>query len=428
MNTVEERLARYRYELDAVNEHAPIEDVRPASTPRGDSRRALVLIAAAVLVIVGLVAVTRRGADNTPAAGGDALFRWTTSRVVFTANTFTIDVNGQQFTPTGVKVDVNTDPGNATYATLELSWEQYGVPMNVNIYFAADASDWWATEIRTYNGKSGTDADWVTVTGEQFRTPLGGTYAGDVDVTATENDQGITSHLQIGGMTLALLPPSNGVTGTSVVGGLDSIPVGSTTTTLVGEPTKNGPTLAPEQWYSVPEGDLASVAALFGLLPESIALYNGWTDGVSHVLAAGSTVRIPPGAGFVFNAVIPYGSVLINPPGITVGVGATNDLTGLCLLTATEISGCDGVEQPVSPVVVRSARMDDPSHALIYGIADADLSISVVDAAGDTIGAATMTPAYQGRRGFVAAVNTANGLSILATDSNQQTTTYPAPV
>jgi hypothetical protein len=428
MNTVEERLARYRYELDAVNEHAAIEDVRPAGTPQGDSRRALMLIAAAVLVIAGLVAVARRNADDSPASGGDALFAWTTSRVVFTANTFTIDVGGQQFSPTGVNVDVHTDPGDATYSTLELSWEQYGVPMNVNVYFAADASDWWATEIRTYNGKSGTDADWVTVTGEQFRTPLGGTYTGDVDVTATENDQGITSHLQIRGMTLTLLPASTVPTASTTPQPYDSIPVGSTTTTLVGEPTKNGPTLAPEQWYSVPEGDLASVAALFGVSPESIAFYNGWTDGVSHVLAAGSTVRIPPDAGFVFNAVIPYGSVLINPPGITMGVGATNDLTGLCLLTPTEISGCDTLEQPTAPVVVSSSLMDDPSHALIYGIADADLSISVVDASGNTIGAATMTPAYQGRRGFVAAVTTANGLSILATDSNQQTTSYPAPV
>ena len=428
MNTVEERLARYRYELDAMDENSAIEDVRPAGTPHGESRRALVLIAAAVLVIAGLVAVTRRAADDTPAAGGDAAFAWTTSRVVFTANTFTIDVNGQQFSPTGVKVDVNTDPGNATYATLELSWQQYGVPMNVNVYFAADASEWWVTEIRTYNGKSGTDADWVTVVGEQFRTPLDGTYAGDVDVTATENDQGITSHLQIGGMTLTLLPSSNGVTGTSVVGGLDSIPDYSTTTTLVGEPATNGPTLAPEQWYTVPEGDLASVAALFGVSPESIAFYNGWTDGVSHVLAAGSTVRIPPDAGFEFNAVIPYGTLVIDPDGNTVGMGATNDLTGLCLLTATEISGCDTVEQPVSPVVVTSSLMDDPSSALIYGIADANLSISVVDASGATVGAPTTTPEYQGRRGFAVKVNTADGLSIVATDGNLHTTTYPAPV
>lgn len=212
----------------------------------------------------------------------------------------------------------------------------------------------------------------------------------------------------------------------------------STTTTLVGEPVKNGPTEAPEQWYSVPDGDLASVAALFGVTPDAIAAFNGWTDGTAHALAPGSTVRIPPGAGFVFNAVVPYGTLVIDPAGNTVGVGATNDLSSLCLLTATEIAGCDDLYQrwpvsptapaPLAPVVVRSSPMENPSKTVIYGIADADLSISVVDATGANIASATVTPAYQGRRGFAVLVDTAQGLSIVALDGNLRKTTYPAPV
>lgn len=216
MNTVEERLARYRYELEAVPDARAVDEVRPAGDPRPDRRRALALVAAAALVVVGLVVLSNRGGNEAPAAGdGSAAFSWTTSRVVFTSNTFTIDVGGQRYSPIGVHVDVNTDPGDATYATLELSWQEHGVPMNVNVYFAADAANWWVTEMRTYNGKAPSAADWVTFMGDEFRTPLGGTYSGDVNLTATEG--GVTSHLQIGGMTLALLPSTKSVTSSSSV-------------------------------------------------------------------------------------------------------------------------------------------------------------------------------------------------------------------
>ncbi len=208
MNTVEERLARYRYELDAVPDTPAAVGEPPPRDRRADARRVLVLVCAAALLIVGLVAVAGRS-PNTPATGGDgaAPFAWTTSRVAFTANTFTIDVGGRRFSPTGVHVDAHSDPGDATYATLELTWVEHDVTMNVNVYFAADAADWWVTEMRTYNGKSLADADWVTFAGDRFRSPAGGTFTGDVDLTATEG--GVTSHLQIGGMTLALRPATS---------------------------------------------------------------------------------------------------------------------------------------------------------------------------------------------------------------------------
>ena len=49
--------------------------------------------------------------------------------------------------------------------------ERGGVEMRLNIYFASDGHDWWANEIRTYNGKS--PGDWIEYTGTFFRTPLG---------------------------------------------------------------------------------------------------------------------------------------------------------------------------------------------------------------------------------------------------------------
>lgn len=295
MNTVEERLARYRYELDSVESTDAAGDVKPSGAPRGNGPRALLLMAAAALMIVGLVAVARRGLEQSPATDGSTL----------------------------------------------------------------------------------------------------------------PNEQSSVAY--------------------------------STTTTLVGEPVKNGPTTAPEQWYPESKGaTVASIAEQFVVSPEALAAFNGWTDGADHFVTAGSTVRIPPGASMLFNAVVPYGTLVIDTDGNTVGVGASNDLSALCLLTATEIAGCDDLYQrwpvsptappPLAPVVVRSSPMANPSKTVIYGIADADLSISVVDATGAYIASATVTPAYQGRRGFAVLVDTVQGLSIVATDSNLHQTSYPAPV
>jgi hypothetical protein len=416
MNTVEERLARYRYELEATADAGHVDDVSPALAPRPDGRRAIALLTAAALVVVGLIVLNNRSIGHTPAsAGGSAAFSWTTSRVVFTSNTFTIDVGGQQFSPTGVHVDVHTDPGNATYATLELSWQQSGVLMNVNVYFAADAANWWVTEMRTSNGKAGTATDWVTFMGDEFRTPLGHGYAGDVDLTATEG--GVTSHLRIGGMTLELLPYTGTVTASSVPPNYGTLPsatavVDATSTTFVLDPKAD--VQEPEQWYTVadPKDTVATIAAMFGLGAGPIAVWNGWTDGEAHVLTAGSTVRIPPGGTIVPNAVVPYGSLQVTPNDKPVLVGATNDLTGMCLLTATEIAGCDTVELPTPPVLARAVANANANATttLIYGIADAGREVTIQDRAGTTIGQAVLTPAYHDRRAFAVLVpKTADG-------------------
>ena len=51
-----------------------------------------------------------------------------------------------------VRWRVNSDPGDATYRTLEATWRENGVEMRLNLYFGGDASAWWVSEIRIYNG------------------------------------------------------------------------------------------------------------------------------------------------------------------------------------------------------------------------------------------------------------------------------------
>ena len=51
--------------------------------------------------------------------------------------------------------------------------------MRVYLYLAADEDSWWVRELRTYDGQP--TPDWITFPGPLFETPLGETYAGDVD-------------------------------------------------------------------------------------------------------------------------------------------------------------------------------------------------------------------------------------------------------
>jgi hypothetical protein len=54
---------------------------------------------------------------------------------------------------------VHSDPGDRRYRTLEVTWRERGVEMRMNIYFAADDTHWWATEVRVYDGSA--DGDWI---------------------------------------------------------------------------------------------------------------------------------------------------------------------------------------------------------------------------------------------------------------------------
>jgi hypothetical protein len=53
--------------------------------------------------------------------------------------------------------------------------------------------------------------------------------------------------------------------------------------------------------------------------------------------------------------------------------------------------------------------MANPSSTLIYGIADAGLSVVIADAKGTALTQAVMTGAYQGRRAFAAVVPNGDG-------------------
>ena len=185
-----------------ADELAPRRRSRPRS-----ALVAAVAVAAAVLLVIGIIAAApgRDAVHVGGQPGSDAPVHFATQQVRLDAGALNIEANGRTFTPPGSNVGVHSDPGDATYQTLELEWHEQGVEMRLYFYFGADAHDWWVTNLTTYNGRS--QPDWIGYRGPLFRTPLGSAFAGDVDLVPTGAPTG--AHLRITNMRLQpFLPPA----------------------------------------------------------------------------------------------------------------------------------------------------------------------------------------------------------------------------
>ncbi|HTL85094.1 MAG TPA: hypothetical protein VL856_07930, partial [Acidimicrobiia bacterium] len=194
-------------------------------------------LAAMIALVAGLGGGSHDVVTKTPVGSdGNAKFKFVTEQVSLLADDFSIDANGTHFTSEGAQVDVHSDPGDSAYQTLELTWNEQGVEMRMNIYFAADAHNWWATEIRTYNGQA--EGDWIEYMGNRFTTPRGQTFQGDVDLSPDPGQP--AGHLHFSNLRLqAFRPPivcqdRNHKYALHIVGGLEGgiVQVYDTTTCL----------------------------------------------------------------------------------------------------------------------------------------------------------------------------------------------------
>jgi hypothetical protein len=127
---------------------------------------------------------------------------WKTDTVSLSADDFWIVADGQKYTSRGATVDVHSDPGWGSYTTLELTWQENAREMRFFLYFSADATGWQVDEMRTYNGQTGYDADWLYYEGPLFRSPLGATFAGDVDLNNSPSDT-LRGELHLRGLRLS---------------------------------------------------------------------------------------------------------------------------------------------------------------------------------------------------------------------------------
>jgi hypothetical protein len=165
-----------------------------------------VAIAAAIALVIGLLSLSRgeqRVEVKPPIAKAPEAptpVHFETHQVKLDADDIYIDANGKRFTAAGADVSVDSDPGGPEYWTSESAWQEHAVEMRLYIYFASDGRDWWATEIRTYNGKR--EADWIEYTGEFFKSPLGQPFVGDLDLT----DPATGSALHMHGLRIATNP------------------------------------------------------------------------------------------------------------------------------------------------------------------------------------------------------------------------------
>lgn len=134
-----------------------------------------------ILVVVLLPVLADRSRTAAGLGGSGTGVRWSTPYASLEAREFAIRAVGATFVGNSAPVRVASDPGRRDYRTLEVEWRENGVEMRLNLYFAADASEWWVSEIRTYDGRD--PGDWITYRGTFFKTRIGEAYEGTVDVT-----------------------------------------------------------------------------------------------------------------------------------------------------------------------------------------------------------------------------------------------------
>jgi hypothetical protein len=192
--------------------------VREQASRRDGSLGALRLLAVAILLgalVVGGVAgagALLQGMPDEPTAAvpqdlsaaiAGKRVQWKTDVVLLAADDVAVTANGKTYRPLQPKVGVHSDPGSLDYWTLEVTWSE-GLEQRINLYFAADASSWWVSEVRAYDGVA-PSPDWAGFPKQTyFRTPHGRAYTGDIELDGLGRAGPV--HLSIPGAILAVSP------------------------------------------------------------------------------------------------------------------------------------------------------------------------------------------------------------------------------
>jgi hypothetical protein len=264
-------------QLDA----APTPNARPrlAGLLRSPEWLGLGLMAAFVVVVVGAVALGGGSGSRTGAgAGSGAGSAPDYDGIRFQASGLVIDAAAQRFTLDPAKATVTSDPGNTSFRTLEWSWTQNGVPMRLNLYFASDGSRWWASEVRTYDGRQ--PGNWLAATGRFFERPAGSAYDGPVDMTLPDAKAGTgVGRLHVD--RLVLLPTFKQA-------------IVASTTGPVADPGDGGPVAAPNAFAA---GQLLHCIGAEKMTPQQLALYargKGYPVEYRYLKDGYSATREPP--------------------------------------------------------------------------------------------------------------------------------------
>jgi hypothetical protein len=179
--------------------------LRPARG--GAARLALVLvvlIAATLAISAGIATIGGPNGRFQFAVPGLKAIDWTTETTTLRADSIRIEANGRVFSPPP-GIEVGGDAGTLESWTLETSWHQHGQEQRLYIYFAANASDWWVSEIRTYDGADAVSGEWaVNPTIPDIGAHLGVPWTGDLDITSEGRDGAV--RVRIDGLTVSVTP------------------------------------------------------------------------------------------------------------------------------------------------------------------------------------------------------------------------------
>lgn len=155
---------------------------------RGRRGSGPVLLAAAALLVVAVIGGVAAGVGALPGDRGGAVERigrpvhWTTGVVDLSAEDLWLQVGGQVLVPPDDReIKVSSDPGDAGYWTLEITWMAGKVEMRINLYFSADDAGWRIDEARIYDGQP--QGDWLELRGANIAgAPRGAAFTGDIDI------------------------------------------------------------------------------------------------------------------------------------------------------------------------------------------------------------------------------------------------------
>ncbi|MFN8620732.1 MAG: hypothetical protein U0869_08330 [Chloroflexota bacterium] len=150
-----------------------------------------VLLALALAIVLPTSAAAASPSPvASPSPGGS--ITWDSGIVRLTADSLSLVSGGTTYTGAG-PADIHSDPGDATYRTLEVEWQEGGARPGVTVYLTADRDSWWVTELRA--GERSSRQGQVTLPIPAIRAPIGGTWTGDLhlaDGTTTLDLTGVT--------------------------------------------------------------------------------------------------------------------------------------------------------------------------------------------------------------------------------------------
>jgi hypothetical protein len=158
-----------------------------------------------ILGLLGVMALGVGAGCSSEGGGGGTKpnpVSWKTDTVSLTASDFWIVADGLTYFGNPNPIDIHSDPGDPTYTTLELVWNERGREMRFFTYFQADATTWSSNEMRTYNGQPEATVDWLFYEGTFFQSPIGATFHGDLDLMNNASDP-FRGELHLHGLALS---------------------------------------------------------------------------------------------------------------------------------------------------------------------------------------------------------------------------------